>query len=187
MNTAERISLPTEIVETIQNFGRTSVSIRRGLMHELREFMDEFPDPGYKMILYDLIADAWNDTTGEHKSARTLRFWMQSVTAFSKEQLSRYSALSDAQLIVACELAIVAKTTPQEICDWCVDRAVGSVREMRSHWLPQTTDGYTIDHPIISGLLRGVNKNWQSHPRYSRLLRIVNLLRAEIKAIQERN
>ena len=113
-----RICLPDDVRETIRTFAEESARQHRALALALRDFMSEVPQ-GAKETVYELIAAEWYDVTGEPTSARTVRYWLQSVTTYTKEQIRRYEPLTDAQLVEAVKLASDCQNgaTPQDICE----------------------------------------------------------------------
>lgn len=176
---APKLSLPDDIRTVVRTFAAQSATVRRNMMRELRDYMDEVPH-GAKMIVYGLIAAEWNDTTGEHVSERTVRQWMHSVSAYSAHDLRDFALLSDALLIEAVNLADIRQngTTPQDICVWAVANACDSVPLLRAHFLPQTSTGYEIDPPWVSGLKRYIVRAVVStDPRWTRINELITELR----------
>lgn len=175
---SSEFTLPEEISQRFttlaENIGRT----HRSLGIVMDEYISDLPH-GYHMIAYGLFADLYRQVTGETVSVRQVRAWRQVVTAYSREELRRYEALTDAQLIEAVKLAEIANIEPTEICEWAVANVVTSVPQMQAHWLPVTSDGQdNIDLPAISAVIRTARRFFPADdPRWDELNQLLARLR----------
>lgn len=189
------LSLPDDFIEAVteqvcklnDNYEADALIER-----EIGALVDEWIphlEHGQKMDMYQQVANIVRQTATrpEHKkiSPRTIRHWRR-VFGWCSKYGSAYNELPGSLINVAIQVADIANLTPSYVCDWLINTGTRSEDALWANFLPTTSNGYEADHPVISGLLRGINKNWQQHSRFPRLIRLVNLLRAEIKAIQER-
>jgi len=174
-----KLSLPDDILQTIQAFAEETAKQKRLLAYCLQDFLEDIPH-GQHMTMYELIADEWNNVTGEIISGRTVRYWVQSVKTYSKAQMETYQPLTDAQLIEAVKLASDCQNeiTPQEICDWCIANEVRTIPAMRANWLPLTGTPEQTDPPALSGIIRLFGKLFKKdNPHQARIQEIINELR----------
>lgn len=172
--------LPDEIIEAVRNHAGESVRQRRALAYSILPYLDEVERyDGSLATVYELVADEWNRATGDGITARTVRYWVQSVRVFTKQELRRYEPLTDAQLIEAVRIGNDCQTaSPQEICDWCVSEAVYSVPAMRAHWLPLTGTDEQVDPPAVTGLVRYLFRRFPSnHPNRAKVEELIAALR----------
>lgn len=182
---SDRLSLPEDIVVIIRAFAGEASKQKRLLAYVLVDFLDDIPQ-GKRMVIYDLIADEWSRLTGDDVSGRTVRFWVQSVKTYTKEQLRTFAPLSDAQLIEAVRLASDCQkdATPQEICEWAVREQVQTVAQMRAEWLPQTGDRDHVDPPGLIGVVKWLNKLFSAdNPHRKRIEEIITELRGYLMEV----
>jgi hypothetical protein len=174
--------LPDEIIATVKHFANEATKQKRLLAYVLREFIEENEVPhGKLMHIYDEIAAIWHECTGEEISGRTVRYWVQSVSQYSRAELQAYAPLSDAQLIEAVKLASDCQNdmTPQIICQYCVDQQIDTVTAMRAKFLPATGDGVMIDNPKLTAIIRWFTKLVpQTSPHYGRMQEIIAEVRS---------
>ena len=163
MNLQTDACLPPEIEDA---FGVMCEGV--GRIHvELGSFVDEFihlVPRGQRMAYYELFADVYHRKTGEPISGRTIRAWRHASAKYSRYDLQKYHALSDSQRIEAVKLAEIAKTTPQDICEWCMSTACPDVPTMRAHWLPLTSDDQAVDLPFVTGIIRWATRISKNAP-----------------------
>jgi hypothetical protein len=175
------VILSDDLRSAIQAFANETTRQKRLLAYVLVDYMDKKLQHGEHAKFYDAVADEWNSYTGEYITGRTVRYWCQSVKQYSKAELKEYTALTNAQLIEAVKLANDCQffdITPQEICEWCIDNEIQSVREMRAHWLPTTGTPDAIDPPALSGIIRLFGRLIkQDNPHYARLQEIITEIR----------
>jgi hypothetical protein len=177
-----------EQVEKLNASHETDALIERDIGGLVDEVIATVPH-GERMTLYNEVAAAIRSVAsrGEYRnvSGRSVRYWRRTF-AWMNAKGNLYPELSGSLVNAGVRIATICDLDPEYVCEWLMATGTRQIDALEAHFLPQTSSDYQIDHPVISGLLRGINKNWQSHPRMPRLLRLVNLLRAEIKAIQEK-
>ena len=173
------LSLPDDILQTIQNYANEATKQKRLLAFVLQDFLSDIPH-GQHMTMYELIAAEWSAVTGDIISGRTVRHWVHSVKTYSQAQMTRYQLLTDAQLIEAVKLASDCQNeiTPQQICEWCVENEIATVSAMRANWLPLTGTPEQTDPPALSGIIRLFSRLFkQDNPHRARIEEIIRELR----------
>lgn len=174
--------LPEEVENEFSAVAQGVGRLHRALGRIVDCYVSEVPH-GYHMAVYESFADLYHRITGEHISARTIRFWRKSAVEFSKADLKEFHALSDSMLTESVILAEVANIEAKEICKWAVEKAVDSVPALRAHWLPIESgdDLYHQDPPVISNLLRLAREmTGERRERLDKLIDEIRKLLAEV-------
>jgi len=150
------MKLPEDVIVIISAFANESGNAKRNFARALIEcgFVAEIPHGRHEEV-YGMIADTWNAHSGEDVTARTVRYWIQSVQDFTADELREFRDLSSAQLVEAVKLATIAKVPAADICRWAVENEAQTVAAMQAKFLPKEKPS---DPPVVAGLIRWFGK-----------------------------
>jgi hypothetical protein len=93
MSDRSSLCLPAEITDRFTVLAETVGQTHRAIGRVVDEYVSEVQH-GMTMQAYELFADLYYRVTGEQISARTIRAWRDSVTAYSKQELREFEALT---------------------------------------------------------------------------------------------
>lgn len=117
-------------------------------------------------------------------SGRTIRYWRRTFGWMTKNG-NQYPELSGTFVNAAVRVATLCQQPPEYVCDWAMRTGTRDVAAMEVQFIQPTSYDQEIDHQGVSAFLRSAQKEFGFHPRWPRVMRIVNVLRAEIRRMRE--